>query len=71
VALNIGYRPTVAKGRPELRVEAHLLDFKGDLYGEELEVEIGEKLRDERRFDSPEQLQKQIQIDVANIRDNV
>jgi len=68
VALNIGVRPTVAKGKPELRVEAHLLDFKGDLYDKELEVEIGEKLRDERRFDSPEDLQKQISVDVTSVR---
>jgi len=70
VALNIGTRPTIAKEQPELRVEAHLLDFKGDLYGQELEVEIGEKLRDERRFDSPQELQKQIEIDVSNVRYN-
>ena len=43
VALNIGFRPTVAAAAPQLRVEAHLLDFDGDLYGEELEVEIGRK----------------------------
>ena len=49
VALNIGVRPTVAAG-PQLRVEAHLLDFSGELYGAELEVEIGAKLRDEQRF---------------------
>ncbi len=41
VALNIGFRPTIAPGAPQLRVEAHLLDFTGNLYGEELEVEIG------------------------------
>ena len=71
VALNIGTRPTVAKGRPELRVEAHLLNFKDDLYGAELEVEIGDKLRAERRFDSPDELRQQIAADVARIRDNV
>ncbi len=43
-ALNIGVRPTVTAGL-QLRVEAHLLDFEGDLYGAELELEIGEKLR--------------------------
>jgi riboflavin kinase/FMN adenylyltransferase len=68
VALNIGVRPTVATGKPELRVEAHLLDFNGDLYGKELELEISEKLRDERRFDSKEDLQRQIAQDIANVR---
>jgi riboflavin kinase/FMN adenylyltransferase len=70
VALNIGVRPTVAAG-PQLRVEAHLLDFSGDLYGAELEVEIGAKLRDERRFHSPEELREQIARDVAAVREAV
>jgi riboflavin kinase/FMN adenylyltransferase len=68
VALNIGLRPTVASAKPELRVEAHLLDFSGDLYGAELEVEIGEKLRDERKFGSPAELRAQILRDVAAVR---
>lgn len=67
-ALNIGLRPTVASARPQLRVEAHLLDFSGDLYGLELEVEPGVKLRDEKRFASPGELQAQIQRDVAAVR---
>jgi len=68
VALNIGFRPTVAAGKPERRVEAHLLDFKGDLYGEELVVELGEKLREEKKFNSFTELKKQIQQDILNIR---
>ncbi len=68
VALNIGVRPTVASGKPDLRVEAHLLDFSDGLYGEELEIEIGEKLRDERRFDSKEELMQQIAQDIAKVR---
>jgi riboflavin kinase/FMN adenylyltransferase len=68
VALNIGLRPTVASGKPELRVEAHLVDFSGDLYGAELEVEIGEKLRDERKFGSLAELREQIARDVATAR---
>ncbi|MGH7988837.1 MAG: bifunctional riboflavin kinase/FAD synthetase, partial [Limisphaerales bacterium] len=35
VALNIGFRPTIASGKSEIRVEAHLLDFNGELYGQE------------------------------------
>ncbi|HZI33702.1 MAG TPA: bifunctional riboflavin kinase/FAD synthetase [Candidatus Binatia bacterium] len=68
VALNIGLRPTVAANRPQLRVEAHLLDFSGDLYGTELQVEIGAKLRDEQRFGSPDELRRQIERDVAAVR---
>jgi riboflavin kinase/FMN adenylyltransferase len=68
VALNIGVRPTVASAKPQLRVEAHLLDFGGQLYGEELELELGEKLRDEKRFNSPAELREQIARDVAAVR---
>lgn len=68
VALNIGVRPTVAANRPQLRVEAHLLDYSGDLYGTELEVQLGVKLREEQRFGSPEELRRQIGRDVAAVR---
>jgi riboflavin kinase/FMN adenylyltransferase len=68
VALNIGFRPTVASAKPQLRVEAHLLDFDGALYGEELEVEIGEKLRDEQKFASVTELREQIARDIAQVR---
>lgn len=68
VALNIGRRPTVAATAAQLRVEAHLLDFHGDLYGTELEVEIGAKLRDERKFASTAELREQIARDVAAVR---
>jgi riboflavin kinase/FMN adenylyltransferase len=68
VALNIGLRPTLATNGLQLRVEAHLLDFTGDLYGQELEIEIGEKLRDERKFGSLEELKAQIARDVAGAR---
>jgi riboflavin kinase / FMN adenylyltransferase len=71
VALNIGLRPTIASAKPQLRVEAHLLDFDGQLYGEELEVEIGEKLRDERKFASPAELREQIARDIAQVREQV
>jgi riboflavin kinase/FMN adenylyltransferase len=67
-ALNIGLRPTVAANKPQLRVEAHLLDFNGELYGKELEIEIGEKLRDERKFASPVELREQIVCDIAEVR---
>jgi riboflavin kinase/FMN adenylyltransferase len=67
VALNIGLRPTVASARPQLRVEAHLLDFSGELYGDELEVEIGDKLRGECKFDSPDELREQIGKDVESV----
>ncbi len=67
-ALNIGVRPTVSATKPQLRVEAHLLDFSGELYGMELELQTGMKLRDEQRFESVATLRGQIERDVAAVR---
>ena len=69
LALNIGFRPTMVSAKPELRAEAHLLDFNGRLYGTELEVEIGQKLRDERKFVSTAELRAQIARDIAAVRE--
>jgi riboflavin kinase/FMN adenylyltransferase len=66
--LNIGVRPTLRNPNPELRVEAHLLDFEGDLYGHELEVILRRKLREERQFSGLDELKRQIQLDVENAR---
>ena len=63
--LNIGYRPTVNQPTPEPRVEVHLLDFNGDLYGQEMEITFAVKLRDEQRFASLEELKEQIARDIA------
>lgn len=71
VALNIGMRPTVVSAPPQLLVEAHLLDFSGELYGLELELEVGAKLREERRFNSSGELREQITRDVAMVRSMV
>jgi len=68
VALNIGFRPTMAPAARQLCVEAHLLDFGGNLYGEELTVEIGGKLRAERKFASAAELHRQIGRDIAVLR---
>ncbi len=62
--LNIGRRPTLRNPNPELRVEAHLLDFDADLYGHELEIFFVEKLRDEKKFSSLKELRDQIGLDV-------
>jgi riboflavin kinase / FMN adenylyltransferase len=67
--VNIGYRPTVGGERPEAPlVEAHLLDFEGDLYGRWLELEFVARLRGERRFDGLESLKRQISTDVEAAR---
>jgi riboflavin kinase/FMN adenylyltransferase len=52
----------------ERRVEAHLLDFDGDLYGQRLVVEIWALIREQRRFDSLEELVAAIGDDVAQTR---
>jgi riboflavin kinase/FMN adenylyltransferase len=68
VALNIGFRPTILSAAPQLQVEAHLLGFDGDLYGRELEIVIGEKLREERKFISSKELREQIALDIAQVK---
>ena len=66
-AVNIGIRPTV-EAHGELLVEAHLLDFDGDLYGTRIDVRFRRWLRDERRFDSVDDLVRQMGIDVSQSR---
>lgn len=66
--LNIGFRPTLKNPTPQKRVEVHLLDFNGDLYGQELEVIFSHKLRDEKKFASLVELKKQIGRDVTQAR---
>jgi len=66
--LNLGRRPTVNQPTPQPRLEVHLLDFAGDLYGQELEVTFATKLRDEQKFASLEELKAQIARDIAVAR---
>ncbi|MGA9778688.1 MAG: bifunctional riboflavin kinase/FAD synthetase [Limisphaerales bacterium] len=70
-AINIGFRPTVASDAQLACIEAHLLNFKGDLYDKELELEIGEKLREERKFTSTAELREQIARDIAIVASKV
>ncbi len=67
-AVSIGVRPTFTTGRGEL-IEAHLLDFDGDLYGSELRIEFLERLRGERRFESAQALVEQMRLDVQRTRE--
>jgi riboflavin kinase / FMN adenylyltransferase len=66
--LNIGLRPTLRNPNPELRVEAHLFDFNSDIYGQELEVTFVDRLREEKKFASLEELRTQIALDAAEAR---
>ncbi len=65
-AISIGVNPHY--GGVEQRVEAFLLDYEGDLYGQRLVVELWQKLRDERSFDSEADLVAQIARDVEQTR---
>jgi len=59
---NVGKDPTF--GRNERTIESYLLDYSGDLYGHELRVDFVAKLRDEKKFAGPEDLQKQVNEDI-------
>ena len=65
-ALYVGERPTLGHG---FSVEAHLLDFAGDLYGARAAIEVLERVRGEARFDGVEALRAQMARDVARIRE--
>ena len=66
-ATNIGVRPMFVTGRGEL-IEAFLLDFEGDIYGQPLRLEFLKRLRGEKRFDSIEALIDQMNRDVDEAR---
>jgi riboflavin kinase/FMN adenylyltransferase len=66
--LNIGTRPTLGDANPPLRIEAHLLNFTGELYGEEMEIVFTEKLRDEQKFPSLDDLKAQIARDIERAK---
>ena len=67
-AVSVGRRPTFYDRPQPPLVEAYLLDFDGDLYGEAAEVAFVDKLRDEERFDTVEDLVAQMHRDVARTR---
>ena len=62
---NLGYNPTV--GGNERRLETHIFDFEGEIYGHEIRVELCEKIRDEQTFSSVDELCEQINKDKAYI----
>jgi riboflavin kinase/FMN adenylyltransferase len=66
-AANIGRRPTVNEGM-ESRLEVHLFDFAGDLYGAELSVALHAYIREERKFSGLDALKAQIALDAAEAR---
>jgi riboflavin kinase/FMN adenylyltransferase len=67
-AVNIGRRPTIQSGDPQIHVEAYLLDFNRDLVGQDLELIFLKKLREEKKFPSTEALRAQIAQDITQTR---
>jgi riboflavin kinase/FMN adenylyltransferase len=67
-AVNVGVRPMFETGRG-LLVEAHLIGFEGDLYGENLRIAFVERMRGEKRFESVDALVEQMQADVREAED--
>jgi riboflavin kinase / FMN adenylyltransferase len=67
-AVNLGRRPTFYDDQPYSLLEAFLIDFSGDLYGETARVEFVERLRPEAKFDSVDALVQQMHADVDRAR---
>ena len=67
-AINLGRRPTFYEHAEHSLLEAHLLDFAGDLYGEAARVEFTHFLRSERKFDGIDALRNQLKQDVDHAR---
>ena len=63
---NVGIRPTV--GGDRVLLETHLFDFDGDIYGCRIEIEFVSKIRNEKKFESFQQLKDQIEHDAAAAR---
>ena len=61
---NIGVRPTVGAGNART-IETHILDFNEDIYGLDITISFLRKVRDERRFDSLDDLRAQLERDRA------
>ena len=67
-AVNLGRRPTFHDRAEHSLLEAHLLDFAGDLYGKRLRVSFAAFLRGERKFNGVDDLRAQLQHDIAHVR---
>jgi len=64
---NIGIRPTFNES--ERTIEAHIFDFDRELYGEKIKLEFVERIRPERKFDSPKALSDRIALDVRRVKE--
>lgn len=64
--MNIGYNPTVSNDK--LSIEVHFLDFDEDIYGQIIQIEIHEYLREEKKFDSLDSLKNQLKQDLITTK---
>ena len=64
---HIGVRPTVAEDQNKILVETHILNFNEEIYGQKIKVSFLRKIRDEKKFDSVEELKKQIIDDISKL----
>lgn len=67
--VNIGFRPTF-KDENKLSLEVHILNFTQDIYGEKLELRFLDRIREEKKFNSKEELIEQIKKDIASVEKN-
>jgi riboflavin kinase/FMN adenylyltransferase len=67
--LNIGHRPTVNKGNENKSIEVHIIDYEGDLYGKKITLIFYKRIRNEMKFNSLEDLKKQLALDKFQISD--
>ena len=65
--LNIGITPTVSDTK-KIKIETHLFNFDKNIYGENLVIQLNQFIRDELKFSSPEELVKQIHIDISKVK---
>ena len=66
--VNLGFRPTLAHGKPQRILEIHILDFDDDIYGQNVEVRFLHYLRPEKKFPDIDALVRQIDADVQRAR---
>lgn len=66
---NVGYRPTVSNDGQDLRLEVHVFDFAGDLYGAEIQIKFRRFIRRERKFSGLEELKGQLAQDEGTARE--
>lgn len=67
---NIGCKPTIDHNYTKRGAEIHIIGWSGDLYGQTIEVELTQKIREEQRFDSLEALKQQIEADIEYVLNN-